>query len=121
MKSRAADAAIESLDRCERIPGEYFVLRVEDLEDAARVLQCAGIRTRILHFEGREHPWLSIENRPYLQRHQLLKPGDCVTFRRWRRWDGWSVITYRRDEFESRYRRARTSPIGEAAGEGAAS
>lgn len=96
------DAAIESLDRYERTPGEYFVLRIGHADGeilaAERVLLSAGVRASA-------DLTAAVIRVPAGQwRRTLLVAGDYVTFRR--RVDGtWSVITYAAGDFERRYRR----------------
>lgn len=94
------DAAIECLERFERIPGEYFVLRIEKSQilAAERVLLSAGVHASADLAAAALHM-------PEHQRHKpLLFAGDYVTFRR-RVLGRWSVITYGKSDFERRYRR----------------
>ena len=98
---------IESLDRYERMPGEYLVFQVENTQESVErcveLLASADVPARL--------GWLSYPrtSHVYIERAQwrdrIVRPGDYVTFRKRRDGKSWSVITYTKANFECRYRR----------------
>ena len=104
-----APAAVESLERWERVPGEHFALRigetVEDMAAAAELVRSAGLPAKV----DASQPARPVIEMPPLQRTKSwLSPGDVVVFRRR---EGtlalgpWSVVTYSPEWFERLYRR----------------
>lgn len=98
---------IEDLPRYRRVQGAYQVLRLETDEDfrtAEIVLRECGISSKYYP------PWANVAGEFRIwrnqYRHHILKRGDVITFRRRRDGSGWSVITYRRGEFDCRYEEA---------------
>ena len=95
---------IEDLPRYERLPGEYFAYQLEESKESFDGLQellreanywstTSWYRTdrgRVL--------WMA----PNQHQNVALGAGDYVTFRR----DGerWSIISYAKADFESRYK-----------------
>ena len=87
---------IEQLPRYERLPGEYFVYQIgSDPAEAARFLSQYGTA-----FVDERDVRLS----PNQHRETSLRYGDYVTFRVLDSGE-WSVISYRKADFESRYQR----------------
>ena len=106
---------IESLDRYERLPGAYFVARMpwthKEVKALRMLLRSVGIYSGIKYESATQKPILrlsygrGVDEFDSVYRESHLHAGDYVTFRRCRDGKSWSVITYKRDHFECRYRR----------------
>ena len=96
---------IEELPRYERLPGEYFALEVDcNFPDRTlAVFREHGIKARYIRPHDHIRGWFEIGRGDQWREH-VCSHGDYVTFRKLA--DGsWSIITYRRQDFEARYRR----------------
>lgn len=85
-----------------RLPGAYFVVRVDKCSDAIALLAEAGISAWLEYY--RADPRTEHIATHGLRRCAFIHPGDYITFRRDPdAYSGWSVISYRKADFECRY------------------
>ena len=96
---------IESLDRYERLPGDYSAIQLRRsgwwMQGLVMVLRMAGVRSHV-EWGAPAGPALRMPEGQW--RKTRLRGGDWITFRR--RVNGtWSVITYAQGDFERRYRK----------------
>lgn len=101
---------IAELPRYRRLPGQYFAVQndgtMDRTADICWLLGQAGIQAVMVMPQNSSQKWdVSIQT-PGQWRAQYLERGDYATFRRdLSRKGGWSVITYKRKDFETRFQK----------------
>ena len=102
----ATEKLIGDLPAYRRIWSEYRVLRLEtdeDFAEAVALLRGLGIQSSRFFSDSDAPTELRIWSHQY--RHGRLRKGDVITFRSRASGRGYSVITYRKREFDQRYRK----------------